>query len=264
MNAKRRRPSADELSRDSLFEGDLLCYQPRKGYRFSVDAVLLAHFVDVRAGDRILDLGCGCGIIGLLLFYRHHADIRELCCIEMQQGLAELARKNMRENGFDVKSTVVQGDIRDISTLVGPESYDKIVCNPPFYTAGSGRKNVTEQARMARHQEAGGLDQFLRASALAVKNRGSVYFIYPAGHICAFIRCAADNRLEAKKIQFIYSYPQTANSARLALVQCIKNGGVGVEIVSPFYIYNEKNGDYSPAMQNFYNHNRSYRPTFQN
>jgi tRNA1Val (adenine37-N6)-methyltransferase len=255
LNSEDNRTDSNELSRDSLFDGELICYQHCKGYRFSVDALLLAHFVDVRAGDRILDLGAGSSIIGLLLLYRHHRYIKELCGIEMQYGLAELSRKNLCENGFKEKAKVVQGDIRGISALVAPESYDTVVCNPPFYPTGSGRKNLAEQARIARHQTAGGLDDFLGASRLAVKNRGCVYFIYPAEQICEFIHCAPNHRLQVKRIQLIYSYPDTSNSARLALFQCVKNGGAGAEVLPPFYMYEEKNGAYTPAMENLYARN---------
>lgn len=240
------------LSRDSLFDGDLICYQYRKGYRYSVDAVLLAHFVDVQEGDRILELGAGCGIITLLLLYRYHNYICKIRGIEMQHGLAELAAKNLLENNFAQKARIEQGDIRNINTLVAPESFDTVVCNPPFFKPGRGRKNLAEQARIARHQMAGGLEDFLGASRLAVKNRRSAYFVYPAEQICEFVQCAANHRLEVKRLQLIYSYPDTSSRARLALFQCVKNGGPGVEIVSPFYIYIEKDGNYSPAMENLY------------
>lgn len=260
MNTNNKRISPAELTRDTLFDGQLICYQHRKGYRFSVDAVLLAHFVDVRHSDRVLDLGGGCGVIGLILLYRHRQDIDELCTIELQQELAALAERNMSENGYDNKATVVHGDIRKINTLAEPESFDSIVCNPPFYAPGSGRKNTAEQARLARHQIAGGLEEFLRASRLAVKNRGSVYFIYPADQLCELIHCAALNKLEVKRMRLIYSYPETLDNARLVLVHCVKNGGVGVQILPPFYIYNEKNGDYSQQMQSYYESNSTNPP----
>ena len=176
----------------------------------------------------------------------------------MQHGLVELAEKNLLENGFEKMARIVQGDIRHINTLVAPESFDKVVCNPPFFLPGRGRKNLAEQTRIARHQTAGALEDFLEAARLAVKNRGSVSFIYPAEQICEFIQCAAHCRLEVKKLQLIYSYPETSGRARLALFQCVKNGGPGAEIVSPFYIYKEKDGNYSPAMENLYTSNSAY------
>jgi tRNA1Val (adenine37-N6)-methyltransferase len=243
-------------SRDSLFDGELICFQHRTGYRFSIDSVLVAHFTDVKLNDCILDLGCGSGIISMILMYRWSNIVREVSGIEVQQGLAELARKNYLINDFNQLGKIIQGSVQEIDKLVKPESYDQIVCNPPFYTSNSGRINKNTEAQFARHQILADLHDFLRASAYAVKNGGTVTFIYPAEGICEFILCAQKNRLEVKKIQFVYSYPNKTATSRLVLLQCFKNGGAGAEILPPFYVYCEKNGDFSAEMKDFYRKNK--------
>jgi tRNA1(Val) A37 N6-methylase TrmN6 len=248
-------PICDNISHDSLFDGDLICYQHQKGYRFSIDSVLVAHFVEVRKNDRILDLGTGSGIISMLLLYRWGDRIREVSGIEIQQGLAELAGKNFHANNFEQFGRIIRADIKEIDKLIKPESYDKIVCNPPFYTPVSGRTNENPEAQLARHQILATLQDFLCASAFAVKNGGVVSFVYPAERICEFISSANKVRLEIKKIQFVYSYPDKSATARLALIQCLKNGGGGTEIPPPFYVYCEKNGEYSSEMHDFYRKN---------
>ncbi len=253
MKETRSNTTRHNISRDSLFNGELTCYQHEKGYRFSIDAVLVAHFMDVRQNDRILDLGTGCGIICLILLYRHQSRVREVCGIEVQHGLADLADKNIQANGFEEGGRIIQGDIKFILDLVQPESFDKIICNPPFYTPGSGRENEIEETSHARHQILADLQDFLMAAASAVKNKGSVYFIYPADRACEFVLIAQSFKLEVKKLQFVYSYPQKGGSARLVLIHCLKNGGKGVEIMNPFYVYRQKNGTFSSEMQEFYN-----------
>lgn len=242
-------------SRDSLFDGELICFQHQNGYRFSIDAVLVAHFVNVKQGDRILDLGSGSGIIAMILMYRWRDRVREISGIEMQQSLAELAMKNFQANNLENLGSIIQGDIKEIETQIKPESYDKIVCNPPFYTLASGRANKNPEAQMARHQILATLEDFLRAAAFAVKNGGVVSFVYPAEQICQFISLAGKFRLEVKRIQFVYSYPHKTATSRLVLIQCIKNGGAGSEILPPFYVYSEKNGLFSSEMLNFYEKN---------
>jgi tRNA1Val (adenine37-N6)-methyltransferase len=241
-----------DISRDSLFEGELVCFQYRKGYRFSIDAVLVANFVDVRQGDRILDLGTGSGIISMILLYRWRDRIQEVSGIEVQQGLAELARKNFKANNFDQLGKIIEGDVKKINTLIKPESYDKVVCNPPFYIPTSGRTSKNVQSQLARHQILGTLRDFLEASFFAVKNGGLVSFIYPAERIGDFFSLAKDSQFEVKRVQFVYSYPDKTAAARLVLVQCAKNGGPGAEILPPFYIYCQKNGAYSAEMQDLY------------
>ncbi len=245
----------DTMSRDSLFDGGLICYQHQKGYRFSIDSVLLAHFVEVRPQDRILDLGTGSGIISMILLYRWRDRVHEVCGIEIQQGLADLARKNFQANGLEGPGKIVQGDIQKIETLTKPEAYDKIVCNPPFYSPASGRINRNPEAQLARHQILATLEDFLSAAAFAVKNGGTVSFIYPAGLLCEFVSFAQKCCLEVKKIQLVYSYPHETAPARLVLLQCLKNGGTGVEILPPFYVYCQKNGEFSSEMQRFYRKN---------
>lgn len=252
----------DNLSRDSLFDGELICFQHQKGYRFSIDSVLVAHFIDVKQSDRILDLGTGSGIISMILMYRWRDRVREVSGIEVQQGLAGLARKNFQTNDLEQLGRIMQGDIKEIDKLIRPESYDKIVCNPPFYTPASGRTNKNPEAQMARHQILATLQDFLGASAFAVKNGGTVSFVYPADRICDFISFAKISRLEIKKIRFVYSYPHKTAKARLVLIQCLKNGGAGTEILPPLYIYCEKNGEFSSEMQDFYQKNKELPSNF--
>jgi tRNA1(Val) A37 N6-methylase TrmN6 len=245
----------NDLSWDSLFDGELICLQHRKGYRFSIDSVLLAHFVKPRSGERILDLGTGSGIIATILIYRWRERIREITGIEIQEGLADLARKNLLINGFTDTGRVVQGDIKDIANLIKAESYDKIVCNPPFYSPLSGRTSQEKEAQLARHQLLATLQDFLFAAAFAVKNGGVISFVYPAEQVGEFLVLAKKYRLQTKKIQFIYSYPDVTVAARLVIIQCLKNGGEGTEVLAPFYVYCRKNGQFSPEMQALYRKN---------
>ncbi len=245
----------EQVSEDCLFGGDLKCFQATKGYRFSIDSVLISHFVSVLRNDRILDLGSGCGIIMLILLYRWGKRIRDIVGIEVQHNLASLARNNLQANSFQTTGRIVEDDVRNLASLIEPESFDTIVCNPPFYGPGSGRQSFNNEARLARHQILATPDDFLFASALAVRNKGSVYFIYPAGQIATFITLLDKHRLEVKKLRFVYSYPQMKSDARLVLIECIKNGGKGVNILAPLYIYSEKNGPFTEETQAFYKKN---------
>lgn len=253
----------DGISRDSLFDGELICYQHQKGYRFSIDSVLLAHFVTVRQDDSILDLGTGSGIIGLILLYRWQERIRQVLGIEMQQGLAALAEKNLLANRLEKLGKIVHGDIKQIDTLIRAESFNTIVCNPPFYASAAGRLNKNQEALTARHQLLATLPDFLRASTFAVKNGGDVFFIYPAEGVGEFICQAGNYRLAVKKIQFVYSYPHKTNPARLVLIRCCKNGGQGTEVLPPLYVYCEKNGDYTEKILNYYRKNREIPSNYE-
>lgn len=239
----------DTLTNDTLFQGQLHCRQRRDGYRFSVDAVLAAHFCTPRPDDRVLDLGCGCGVIGLILAHRHR-QLR-VCGFELQTELADLAAANSAQNGFTDRFALVRGDVGAIATLLPPESFDLVVCNPPYRQKDSGRINGDHQAACARHELTATIDDFVRAAAFCVKNRGQVVFIYPAIRSNPLLAALQRHRLTLKRLQPVYSYPGT-DGARLVLVEAVKNGGEQCQLLAPFYIYGCKNGDYSPAMHQLY------------
>lgn len=242
----------DELTRDSLFDGRLVCLQHRKGYRFSIDAVLVAHFQPPAKGAVVLDLGAGCGIISLIMLFRWGQRIRGITALEAQPGLVELARLNVRHNGFGAKCHVLQADLREITTSLAPESFSQVVCNPPFYRQGSGRQSASPEALHARHQILADLADFVRAAAYVLKNGGVLAMIYPAAGLAEMAACCSAHGLEMKRLRFVYSSPDSGDFARLALVQAVKRAGPGVRVMPPLYIYTEKRGCYSPEMQLFY------------
>lgn len=243
-----------KTTRDSLFNKELVCFQHENGYRFSIDSVLLAHFANIKPGEKILDLGAGCGVISLILHYRYSELIREVTGIEIQEGLAELASKNFLINDMQHIATIHKADVKSIRDIVTAESYSVITCNPPFYAEGSGRTSGNEEARLARHQISCDLGDFLSGSHFALKNRGRAYFIYPSELLTAFVSLASLKGLEPKRIRFVFSYPGS-EKARLVLFECVKNGNPGVENLAPLYIYKRRNGDYSGEVKTYYSNN---------
>lgn len=248
----RQEEGALNVSPDSLFAGRMICRQPRHGYRFSVDSLLLAHFTPIQAGDSVLDMGCGCGIIALVLMFRWQMLLHNLIGFEIQPELAELARENCRLNGFGHKFTVVEGDLRDIRDHFRAESFARVFCNPPFFASGSGRENTDRQSLIARHQVCLSTDQAMTAASFVAKNRGSISVVFQADRLVELFGSMQTAGLQPKRMQMVYSYPQRQATAKLVLVEAIKNGGAGITILPPFYIYREKNGPYSDDMQRIY------------
>lgn len=241
-----------EVTHDSLFNGELTCLQHKDGYRFSIDSVLLAHFIHPGKGDTILDLGTGCGIISLILAYRWEGVLKSITGVENQAPLANLAKRNIDMNGYEELCRVVKGDVKTLFQSVEREFFSRVVCNPPFYEQGTGRINKNKEAHLARHQISATLADFISTAASAIKNKGTAYFIYPADRLSYLISTAMEYRLEPKKIRFVYSYPHPEKKAELVLIKFLKNGGTGVEVMAPFYVYTEKNGAYSPEMASYY------------
>jgi len=242
-------PFTSSVTDDRLFAGRLICRQYQNGYRFSVDAVLAAHFALPKKEQRVLDLGCGCGVFGLILAYRHpHILVDGL---EVQPDLAELAAANVELNRYEHRCTVLRGDVRTPGSVLMPESYDLVVSNPPYRERHTGRLNLSGQAAAARHELLADISDFTKAASFAVKNRGRVVFVYPARRSNTLLTALHSHRLTPKRLQPVYSYPQIA-SACLVLVEAVKNGGGQLELLAPFFIYSGRDRTYSAAMQALY------------
>ena len=242
-----------KFTHDSLFAGDVVLNQYKQGYRFSVDSVLVSQFTKPKKKFRILDLGCGSGVIGLICLYRWLKKLQiEVTGIELQQDLYNLTCKNITENNYKEFFNVIHCDIREVYKKVAVETFDMVLCNPPFFKLGSGRTSQNDQAHIARHQVNGGINDFLKATVQLLKNKSYAIFIYPATELADFLVKATHNNLEPKQIQPVYNYPEGDNKARLMLIKCQKNGSAGVKFERPFYIYEHKNGDFHKNMKRLY------------
>lgn len=252
MNTRAEKHFDRPTTTDSMFSGAVVCRQFQDGYRFSIDAVLAAHFRTPAKGETVLDLGAGCGIISLIMMYRWGDRIARIVAFEYQPQLCTLIHENFRRNGLEAKCGCVQGDVKHILTKLAPESFSLVVCNPPYYRPDRGRQSRGDECSLARHQIAADLHDFTRAAAATVKNGGTVVFIYPAAHFSALSDALLRAHLEIKQLRFVYSYPDGSAEASLVLVKCTKNGGRCLKVASPFYIYEQKNGNYSAEMRQLY------------
>ncbi|PKN49486.1 MAG: SAM-dependent methyltransferase, partial [Deltaproteobacteria bacterium HGW-Deltaproteobacteria-16] len=212
---------AEELSEESLFGGTLRCLQPRQGYRFSVDAVLLAHFLTPQPEARILDLGAGCGVVSLIL--SHRWPTANLVALELQPRLAEVVRRNVALNSLAIRVTVLEGDCRRIADLLPPNSFDWVAANPPYYPTTSGRHHPETERSQARHEILGGIGEMAKAAAFALKSGGRAAFVYPAARTEILLSALRDNGLAPKRLQRVHAYPET--EAGLVLVEAVKDGG---------------------------------------
>ena len=237
-----------DYTEDTLFNGRIRCLQHRTGYRFSLDAVLLANFIQPGPGERILDLGCGCGVVSLILAYRWPSV--NITGLEIQPGLAALANKNVMLNNWQERIEIVPGDLREIRNYIEPGSFDWIVSNPPYRRPGTGRVNPGGEQALARHEQSADLRSVTKAANWAVKKRGRGVFIYPASRGAAVISELKNVGLEPKKMLPIFSYPGC--TASLLILEAVKQGGEELMILPPFYVYDKRDGEYSPEMAGYY------------
>ena len=138
------RPDAETLG--AFFHGRIRILQPKKGYRFSVDAPLLADFIRTRPEDEALEIGTGSGVISLLLSLK---PFRKITAIEIQAGLAGLARRNVELNGLGGRIEVVEADLR---TFEPGRTFDLIFSNPPYIRKATGFLGASAEKSAAKHE----------------------------------------------------------------------------------------------------------------
>lgn len=229
---------------DPILDGKLKIIQKEKGYRFSVDALLLAHFVRLGKKDRLLELGAGSGVISLILARRWRCE--ELVGVEIQEGLHEMALRNVALNGLADRVGMVHGDVRSIGRFIEAQSFDAVVFNPPYRKIRSGRVNPDDGKAVARHEIAAKLEDFLRAAAWALKGPGRVFAIYPATRMAELFVHMRAFRLEPKRILIVHS--RDASEGEFVLVEGRKGGREALKVLAPLVIY-ERTGEYSRAMK---------------
>jgi len=232
---------------DTMFQGNLKVIQKKKGYRFSLDAVILGRLAPVSSGDRVLEFGTGCGIISLILATT--ASVKEIVGVEIQEELAEVARRNVALNGLRDVITILSEDLKKLPSLYPTGSFDFILTNPPFRKRATGRINPQEQKSIARHEIAISLQEMLTVASFLLKIQGKLFLIYPEFRLvdlfCEMRACG----LEPKTTQCVHSRINTP--AKMVLVEGVKGGGVELQVKEPLIIYDAE-GKYTEALKEVY------------
>ncbi len=212
---------------DYFMDGRLKLIQSKDGYRFSIDAILLAEFVTIRQGDVVVDLGTGCGVIPLILLLTKLVGYA--FGLEIQEELADQASRNVFLNGFDDKIGIILGDIKN-SPIV-EESADVVICNPPYRQVKSGRINPDPRRAIARHEIMASIDDILHAARSVLRKKGRFVVIYSSVRLADILVRMRRFNLEPKKVQIIY--PDLNSGAKLILVEAILGGRPGLKINPP-------------------------------
>lgn len=224
----------------SLFQGQLKVIQKKKGYRFSIDAAILAHHVRLRATDIAVDLGTGCGIIPLILSLKNPSA--HIYGIEIQTDLAELASTNVVENQMESRVTIIHADMKDFRAHLTPETADLVFSNPPYHRLLSGRINPEAERAVARHEIKASLLDVVSVAESLLKPSGRFVVVYPAGRVIDLMVNMRTFKLEPKRLRLIHA--KQDSEAILAVVEGTKHGNIGLRVDSPFIIY-ESEGRYT-------------------
>jgi len=225
----------DDLELTPFIRGKLNLYQKKRGYRFSIDSVLLADFVKINKKGKLIDLGTGSGILLLLLSLRYKN--LKFYALEVQQSLYEIAKKNFELNRLSVE--LKNADIKQIKDLYPSNSFDFAITNPPFHQK-IGKKYATEEEEIAKSEKLASIRDFIEAGRYLLKDRGKFYLINKTDRLVETLNICTQNNLIPKRLRFVH--PSKDEKSTHFLLECIKNAKLGSEIVEkPLIIYNDKN-----------------------
>lgn len=211
------------------------------GYRFvydeavfppGTDSFLLSALPRLKAGMRVCDLGCGTGLLGLLLLQRQ----RELTVtgVELDGHAAALACRAAAENGLADRMRVVHGDLREIRSLLGAGSFDLVVCNPPYYAPGGGKLPAQAPLRTARAELTCTVEDACGAASYLLRWGGSFCIVHKPERLTDLLCALRSAALEPKRLRFVCPRPGAAPS--LILLEGRRGGNPGLEIPAPLVL----------------------------
>lgn len=230
---------------------DLLCnerlkiIQKKDGYRFSIDAILLANFIKLKKNERALDIGTGCGIIPIYMTLKGYKN--NITGIEIQDELFGLAVRNREINNCK-NLEFIKGDLESKIKELKAKPFDVVMSNPPYTKQDTGRRCPTDSRLVARYESALSLQSLLSAASSVLNRKGRLYLIYPVRRLGEVVYSAKSKRFEPKRLRFVH--PKRDNKANLFLIEFIKEGGIEVTVEKPLYIY--ENIYYTDEIKNYY------------
>ena len=228
---------------------DLKIIQRNDFQNFTLDSVLISDFVKInRKTKKILDIGTGCGIISILLAKRSKAKITG---IEILETMAEIAKENVKNNGFYEQISIVNEDIKNYKKTFSEAQFDTIVTNPPYFEfkGDFSQINDLEQLACARHNMNLTIEEIIKISAYLLKNMGSFSIVFRSERLVEVLSLLQKYNLEPKRMKNCYT--KWNENSKICLLEAIKDAKKGFSIEMPIFVYDE-NGRRSEYVENLY------------
>lgn len=223
---------------------DAVIHQHKTGYRFSIDAVLLADFVGLKICRSIADLCSGSGVIGILLAKRYPKAHVHL--IELQESLHRLALENITANDLSGRVIAIKHDIR--APMKSLSGFDLAVSNPPFRSPKSGLLSAGDERAIARHELKMSLGDLARYASSILRSNGRFCMVYHPERLCEAFEKMRLNGLEPKRMRLVHGRYDL--EARMALIEAVKLGRPGLKIEKSLIVYESDGKTYTDEVKN--------------
>ncbi len=201
-------------------------------FALSTDSMVLADFAALKPGQRVCDLGCGCGALGLLLLAREES--LDITGIELQPQAAQLARENAARNGLS-QFHVLCGDLREYRALLPANGFDVVISNPPYYPAGQGARCKSEALAIARSELFCPLPELLACAAWCLRFGGRFFLVHKPERLTDLLAGLRACRLEPKRLQFVRHHP--AADVSLVLIEARAGAKAGLSLLPDLTLF---------------------------
>ena len=210
--------------------------QPAGSFRFSADALLLAHFAATQSQRHLrgLDLGCGCGVVAFGVLLRMPAA--QFIGLDLSLELTAAATQNAARLGLGGQYLTASGDLRDYKNIaeIPPAAFDLVLANPPYRKPGSGRRPATDMREAALFETHGDIGDFAALAGRSLKNNGRFCCIYSAERLPDLMAAFTAHKLTPKRLCPVHG--RTGQAARLILVEARREGKPGLKWEPPLYL----------------------------
>ena len=218
--------------KNDLFDYDnLKIYQYEDKFKFSLDSILLAEFVEIKENVKtIVDFCTGNAPVPLILSTKTKAQIYGF---ELQSSIYKLAKLSVVENSLEDQITIINSNIKEVLEHILPESIDAITCNPPYfkYDKNTSLINEDEEKAIARHEITMNLEDLMISAKYILKNKAPLYIVHRCDRLEEILTNLEKYNFKVKKLQFIYAGYN--KEAIMVLIKATKNGKSGSLKVMP-------------------------------
>ena len=203
-------------------------------FKLGTDSILLADFVNTGSYRRGIDLGCGSGILPLLLLNR--TEKLHMTGLEINKAACEYASENLARNVLEERSKIICGDIKNHRELFKTGEFDLIVSNPPYFAAGSGYSSPDDGRANAREEKCCSLDDICKAAAYLCRTGGAFCLVHRAERLSEVLCKLSAVGLEPKRLRTVSH--SAVNEPSLVLIEARRGGKPGLKIMPPLFLRN--------------------------